>query len=506
MDGHRVHRYGCTAIVFALVAALMSMRAQEGTRAETPTWQTFLAAASADRPESDAALAVIASSWRDGYAAPLIEVARFLPSPRADSDGVDSDDAPLVAPSEDRGDVAIGRRIGSPLRVQTPEAAARQSVTTFLQKQTGQRFGDDLRAWRRWLWSNPPDPPGDYATFKAELYGRIDPRFRLFFPPEVQAAIRLDEVDWGGVGVNGIPPLRAPRHISAHDAAWLRDNHLVFGIEVDGEARAYPKRILAWHELALDRLGGVDLTIVYCTLCGTVIPYESGVGSRRFVFGTSGLLYRSNKLMFDEETGSLWSALDGAPVVGPLVGSGLRLPFRTVVTTTWGEWRRDHPDTTVLSIDTGYERNYAEGAAYREYFATDRLMFEVPTHNRRLRNKAEVLVVRSEVLGGDAPPVAIAVDRLRREPLFSFDVGDRGYLVVTSPGGANRVYERGAYTFSGARPRGRDRAVIDDAGGEWTVTPAALVRRTGERLPSVPSHRAFWFGWIAQYPDTRLFD
>jgi len=94
--------------------------------------------------------------------------------------------------------------------------------------------------------------------------------------------------------------------------------------------------------MAIDRLGGVDLTIVYCTLCGTVVPYESTVAGRQLRFGTSGLLYRSNKLMFDEETASLWSALEGVPVVGPLAGSGIRLPFHAVVTTTWGEWKREH--------------------------------------------------------------------------------------------------------------------------------------------------------------------
>ena len=90
--------------------------------------------------------------------------------------------------------------------------------------------------------------------------------------------------------------------------------------------------------MALDRVGGIDLTIVYCTLCGTVIPYKSVVGNRRLTFGTSGLLYRLNKLMFDEETHSLWSSLEGVPVVGSLVDRGLRLPFRSVVTTTWDEW------------------------------------------------------------------------------------------------------------------------------------------------------------------------
>jgi hypothetical protein len=218
---------------------------------------------------------------------------------------------------------------------------------------------DDLRAWRKWMWALPDSPHVDYASFKADLYGRIDPRFRAFFPPRVKSKIRLDEIDWGGVPVSGIPPLRSRKTIPAADATWLRDGHIVFGITINGQARAYPKRILAWHEMAIDRVGGVDLTIVYCTLCGTVIPYESGVGGRPFTFGTSGLLYRSNKLMFDEETRSLWSSLEGVPVVWTLVDTGLQLPFRSVVTTTWGEWEQDHPTTTschwtaATSVTTG---------------------------------------------------------------------------------------------------------------------------------------------------------
>ena len=120
---------------------------------------------------------------------------------------------------------------------------------------------------------------------------------------------------------------------------------------------------------------------------------------------------------------------------GSLAGSGTRLPFHAVVTTTWGDWRRDHPSTTVLSLDTGYERNYAEGAAYRDYFATDRLMFEVPTSDTRLKNKAEVLVLRAEILGKGAMPVAIAVERLRREPVYAFEAAGRRYVVPRTAAG-----------------------------------------------------------------------
>jgi hypothetical protein len=210
----------------------------------------------------------------------------------------------------------------------------------------------------------------------------------------VPATIRLDEIEWGGVPPDGILPLVYPAHLDAGDAGYLKDDHIVFEIAINGEARAYPKRILAWHEMALDRIGGGELTIVYCTLCGTVIPYESVVDGEHISFGTSGLLYRSNKLMFDEATKSLWNTFEGRPVVGPLVGSGRTLRHRSVVTTTWGEWRRMHPDTLVLSRDTGHQRDSSEGAAYRDYFATDRLMFEVPRVDDRLDNKDEVLVIR----------------------------------------------------------------------------------------------------------------
>jgi hypothetical protein len=154
----------------------------------------------------------------------------------------------------------------------------------------------------------------------------MDSRFQEFFHTPLRSSIRLDEVDWGGVAVNGIPPLEYPRHVAAADARYLEDDNIVFGVYVDGVARAYPKRILAWHELARDRFGAREVTIVYCTLCGTVIPYDSKVGGKVRTFGASGLLYQSNKLMFDAETKSLWSSLEGTPVVGPLVGSGLVCP------------------------------------------------------------------------------------------------------------------------------------------------------------------------------------
>ncbi|MCI0402057.1 MAG: DUF3179 domain-containing protein [Acidobacteria bacterium] len=304
--------------------------------------------------------------------------------------------------------------------------------------------------------------------------------------------------------MNGIPPLDYPKHIAAKEADWLKDEHIVFGIHVNGEARAYPKRILAWHELARDRIGGVELTIVYCTLCGTVIPYESIVGGKLRRLGTSGLLYRSNKLMFDEETWSLWSTLEGKPVVGALAGLPLRLKTHSAVTTTWGEWRATHPDTAVLSLETGHQRDYGEGAAYRNYFATDDLMFEVPADDRRLKNKAEVLVMRLEPAGGGAAlPVAISAEFLRKNRIYHAEFAGRKLVVLTTEQGANRVYETGKVQMKRFRDGNR---VEDSSGRLWRVAEGALVAEghPAGSLARTPAQRAFWFGWHAQFPETLL--
>jgi hypothetical protein len=329
---------------------------------------------------------------------------------------------------------------------------------------------------------------------------------RAFFPPGVQSRIRLDEIDWGGVPVNGIPPLVYPRVVAARDASYLRDGHIVFGVAVNGEARAYPKRILAWHELAIDRVGGVELTVVYCTLCGTVIPYESTVAGRVLRFGTSGLLYRSNKLMFDEQTASLWNSIEGRPVVGPLTNTDVALTPREVVTTTWGEWRAAHPSTTVLSLETGFKRDYGEGAAYRDYFSSDDLYFRVSQVDRRLKNKAEVLTLRVPPrAGGTAQPVAIDAAFLKANPVFHFDVAGRRLVVVTSAKGANRVYDVADHSIV-LQSRRADNAIVDAKGGRWRVTEDFLASEDDPavQLRRVTAARAFWFGWYAQFPDTRL--
>ncbi|MCY4662842.1 MAG: DUF3179 domain-containing protein [Acidobacteria bacterium] len=460
----------------ALVLAGGSGPLSQAEEARHPDIGDFFEALAPDDDRAKEALDRIAAGWRDGYS------------------GMVWDLVTLIAPP---------RRLDAPSASEPPAARVWRRLVGFLEAQTGERFDGDLRRAQRWIWEQPYDPHPRYAFLKGTWYSEIDPAFRRFFPDGVASTIRLDEIVWGGVRVNGIPPLEYPLHLPAAGAAYLDDDHVVFGIVAGGEARAYPKRIMGWHEMALDRLGDVELTIVYCTLCGTVIPYESVVGDRHVRFGTSGLLYRSNKLMFDHDTWSLWNTIQGEPVVGPLVGTGLRMTHRAVVTTTWGEWRRMHPETTVLSIETGHARDYAEGAAYREYFSTDRLMFQVPQRDDRLANKDEVLVMLLDASGGGRQPVAIAADYLARHRLYETEQAGRRLVVVTSRGGANRVYDAGAVRFERAAS---DSRILDVTGRAWRVTADALVAEgdAERRLPRVAAQRAFWFGWYAQYPQSVL--
>jgi len=384
-----------------------------------PDLDLFFQLLSPNSKDVQAARSALKATWRNGYAILLLEMMRLV-----------------------------------------QREPAKTRIAELLTELTRQNFRSDLRQWMRWAWTLPYAPHSRYAEFKGKLYSNIDPRMLAFFPPGVPSAIRLDQIEWGGVPVNGIPPLVAPAMLPAEQAVYLKDSHVVFGIHHAGEAKAYPKRILAWHEMALDRVGGLDLTIVYCTLCGTVIPYRSLAGGRKHTFGTSGLLYQSSKLMFDAETNSLWPTAQGQPVVGKLVGSGLELDFVPIVTTRWGEWRRKYPGSQVLSLVTGHQRDYSEGAAYRDYFATDELMFDVARRDTRLRNKDEVLVIR---LKGKRP-LAVAAKFLERRPRHELEhEGVR--LSIHTEGGANLVFVDGA---------------------------------------PIPAHRAFWFGWYAQFPDTVL--
>ena len=374
-----------------------------------------------------------------------------------------------------------------------------QMLLTFRTK-TGYEGPDNPNDWYHWWWNKPENITKDYAQFKAGLYKFIDPIFEGYFDQRQESArIRLDEIRWGGVDQDGIPPLRNPTMISVKEADYLQDSNIVFGVEINGEARAYPKRILAWHEMFTDTFGGEPIAGVYCTLCGTVIIYKTKHKGIEHQLGTSGFLYRSNKLMYDRDTQSLWNTVRGEPVLGPLVDKGIALEHLSVVTTNWKEWKRRHPDTTVLALQTGHQRDYGEGVAYEDYFSTDQLMFNTPFNDTRLDNKQEVLALR--FAASPDSQLAIDTDFLEKNPVFYESIGAQEFLVLTDKSGANRVFDTSEVEIKSYD--GKDTAK-DSEGNEWQVTETALLSNSGSRLERLPYHRAFWFGWHAAYPETRL--
>jgi hypothetical protein len=385
-----------------------------------------------------------------------------------------------------------------------------------LERLTGQTLGGDWFSWAEWYEGSDLAPPPGFASWKGRLWTRIDPGFGALIHDDRPARIRVEEIDWGGTRMEGIPALDDPAHVAAAAAPWLVDEEPVIGVAVGGEARAYPLRILDWHELVNDRLGGVPLALAYCTLGGSAIAYDARRdGAEPLRFSTSGLLHRSNKLMLDRETRTLWNQLTGRAVLGPLAAEERSLPPLPAVVTSWEAWRVRHPETTVLSLETGHERPYVPGRPYGSYFASPQKMFparerrtELPTKERVFglrRNgtaKAWPLaeLVRAQVTNdalGDEPVVLVAGEG--RIEVRSSDPENR--FLRYEAGGAVRAYRRGASAFA----RGADGATLRDAAGAvWRIDEDALVGPAGERLARLPGTLAYWFAWQAFHPDTAL--
>jgi len=140
---------------------------------------------------------------------------------------------------------------------------SQNEVITFLENKTNQRFGLNFDLWFQWIWKQDFKPHPDIAKLKSKLYSQFDPRFPEYFSNTDGATIRLDEIRWGGVRRDGIPPLKNPQMISAARANYLSDSDVVFGVDINGDSRCYPKRILAWHEMFKDTIGGESVCGVY---------------------------------------------------------------------------------------------------------------------------------------------------------------------------------------------------------------------------------------------------
>ncbi len=359
--------------------------------------------------------------------------------------------------------------------------------------------GEEKSGWVEWmLWQEgrPDIEPFDgFAEVHALAHSLIDPHFQLFLGYDKKHEIRIEEIVWGGISKDGIPALTKPKLLDADKAAYLNDEDLVFGIAINGDARAYPLRILDWHEMLNDTIGGVDLSLAYCTLCGSGILFETKIDDfdEPLIFGSSGFLYRSNKLMYDTATNSLWNQFTGRPVVGQLTGSGIELKTRPVVITSWGDWRRDNPDTKVADIETGYPRNYAPGAAYAPYFDSPDLMFPTIVDESELKQKDYVFALRSAGTEKAWPLQlfeggAVINDRAGAVELVL--VGDAATRTV-------RAYRSDGIAFE----KGASLTELTADGASWQVTEAELVAADGRTLTRLPGHIAYWFAWNGYFGD-----
>lgn len=384
-----------------------------------------------------------------------------------------------------------------------PSYAERDDVYDLLRKFTGKDFGDNWLAWSEWLTGQEQvELPPQFLEWKAAVFRLLlDPAFGKFLYPGLPLRIRIEEIVWGGVKKDGIPALIRPKMVKAPAADYLDPQDLVFGVEINGDARAYPLRIMDWHEMLNDVIGGVPVSLAYCTLCRSGILFDTTVDGRIYTFGSSGLLYRSNKLMYDHQTESLWMTIPGEPVSGPLAYSGIKLKKLPLVVTTWQDWRRTHPETSVLSLETGYQRDYRPGAAYGDYYASPDPMFPVPHRDNRLRPKEEVFTL---IVNGQ--PKAYLLKRLRRDRILNDTLGGENLVLLTNPQtGAVRAYARGVHLFNARK--GSDDIMEAADGSVWSVTETALVNKaTREQLSRLAGHLSYWFGWSAFYPRTLLYD
>jgi len=200
------------------------------------------------------------------------------------------------------------------------------------------------------------------------------------------------EIHAGGPKKDGIPALSKPQFIEAAKATFLRPDDRVIGVKIENTARAYPIPILNYHEIVNDQIGKTPIAVSYCPLCDSAVVFDRRLKAGEREFGVSGLLYNNNVLMYDRggEPESLFSQMMTRAISGESMNEDLKtLPLEL---TTWKSWKARHPETEVLSLKTGYNRDYA-ASPYRGYFDSPGLMFPMQETDVRLSVKTPVLGV-----------------------------------------------------------------------------------------------------------------
>lgn len=297
-----------------------------------------------------------------------------------------------------------------------------------------------LIAWDLPAWEG-------YGTRKGELYTILEPAWQPFFDENVSIDWRW--VTWGGVLIDDrplgdpnpcergcIPALDDPPTVPGGEVTWLADSDVVFGVTHNGDALAMPRNQMEVHEMLNLSVGGARLGIPYCTLCGSAQAFLTESvpdGFETAVLRTSGLLSRSNKVMYDLVTGSVFNTFTGGALSGPLGREGVVLDQVTVVTSTWGEWFDEHPDTRIIARDGGLGRTYeANPLGDRD---ADGPIFPVGPVDPRLDVHARVV----GVVAADGTPIAFPVATAETALALGDQVALEGYEVKADGGGLRVV-------------------------------------------------------------------
>ena len=319
-----------------------------------------------------------------------------------------------------------------------------------------------------------PAAPG-YRKQKAKLFVALEPGWRPFFS-DASSEIDWRLISWGGVLIDDRPPgdkrlcpegcipaLDDPVLTPAEEGDWYPDDRTVFGLVVGGEAVAFPKNVMEVHELVNLSIGGRRIGIPYCTLCGSAQAYLLDSLPARFrppVLRTSGLLSRSNKVMYDLLTESVFDTFTGQALSGPLHDAQVRLDQISVVASSWGEWKRAHPGTRIVARDGGIGQRYP-----------------------------------ADPLGGrdDSGPIFPIGDVDPRLAVQTDVVG-----VISPAGRALAFPAEAARTALGVGEE------VTLAGVELFLDGGGLRART-DRGKELPAHQAFWFAWSQFHPGTALW-
>jgi Protein of unknown function (DUF3179) len=329
------------------------------------------------------------------------------------------------------------------------------------------------------------------------------------------ALVPLDEIIAGGPPPDGIPAIDRPTFVSFAAAdGWLHGNEPVLALQIEGDARAYPLQILMWHEIVNDVVGGKAVAVTYCPLCNSALVFLRAVAGVTLDFGTSGKLYKSDLLMYDRQTHSLWAQMEGRAVVGDRAGT--RLTPVSANTIAYEDFKAIFPRGRVLSRETGHRRAYGRNP-YERYDQPDTIpfLFRGELDRRRPPKERVVGIVAGEVAKAYPWPIleqrGVIQDTVAGMRLVIFHRAgalsalDDPVMATSRAIGATAVFspimDGQVLTFERAPGGFRDR----ETASVWNFLGLAIEgAAAGKRLRPIPHVDAFWFAWAAFYPKTSL--